>query len=343
MRVAILTPTLWYSSGIDRVVEKQAKNLLQKGNRVIILTLDAQIRVSIVEVVVLGMPKNLFWQRVYRLLFFCDLPKIIFCLKKLNGVEVVFAHQYPMTIIAVLSHIFNKTKYVYYNYGIAPARLFTSIFERIYIILFAFLTKLSLVNVQQVISISRYLAREFKKETGKESLVEYPQIDKARFKPGISGMSTRKRYNLKKSPVILYVGRISPHKGLDLLLEIFGIVKKNINNVRLLIVGKHTFGDYSHLLREKAREIGSITFCREVSDKELPSFYAAADLYATCTLWEGFDLPIVEAQAMRKPVVAFDVGPHKEIANQETILVPVGDKQKFAEACLKFLKNENIR
>lgn len=338
MKVAILTPTLWYSSGIDRVVEQQAQSLIKKGNKVAIFTLEAQIRIPGAEIVVLGMPKNLFWQRVYRLFFFLDFPKIFYTIKRLRAFETVYAHQYPTTIIASLSRIFNQTKYIYYNYGIAPASLFPSIFEKIYLVLFAFLSRFSLVNVQQVISISWYLASEFKKETGKESKVEYPQIDKVRFKSGVSGVFIRRRYKLKNSPVILYVGRISPHKGLDLLLEIFAMIKNSMVDVQLLIVGKHTFSAYSYLLKEVARRIGSVTFCGEISDKELSSFYAAANLYATCTLWEGFDLPVVEAQAMGKPVVAFDIGPHKEIANQQTILVPVGDKQRFAEACLKFLQ-----
>lgn len=337
MKIAILTPTLWYSSGIDRAVEQQAKALTRRKQEVSIFVFDAQLKIPGLPIIVLGMPKSLFWQRIYRLFFFLDIPKIIFCLGKLKDFKMVYAHQYPMTVVAALARIFNQSKYVYYNYGIAPATLFPSVFEKMYIILFSFLTRLSIFNVQQVISISRYLAREFQIETGKKSLVKYLKID-GRFKLGMSGLSVRKRYRLKKSPVILYVGRISPHKGVHLLLEVFRVIKKDIPDARLLIVGQHTFGDYSQSLKEIAKTIGLITFCGEVVDEELPSFYAAADLYTTCTLWEGFDLPVVEAQTMGKPVVAFDIGPHREIANQKTILVPVGDKQRFAEACLKFLQ-----
>ena len=58
-----------------------------------------------------------------------------------------------------------------------------------------------------------------------------------------------------------------------------------------------------------------------MSDKELPYYYAACDVYATASLWEGFDMPLVEAQACGKPVVAFDIGPHKELINEKGILV----------------------
>lgn len=342
MKIAILTPTLWYYSGIDRVVEEQVKNLVKRGDRVTIFVLDAQIKISSVEIIVLGMPKSLFWQRIYRLFFFLDLPKILFCLNKLKNFNCVFAHQYPMTVIVNLSKIFNKTRYIYYNYGIAPPGVFTSIFEKLYIILFTRFCKISIMNADEVISISEFLAEDFEKETAKRSLVEYPKIDKKRFSPLISGARIRKRLKLKNSPVILYVGRISPHKGVHLLIESFQVIKKDMPDVKLLIVGKHTFGEYSRLLKERAQEIGSVIFCGEVLDKELPEYYAASDLYTTCSLWEGFDLPLAEAQAMGKPGVAFDIGPHKEIATKNTFLTPPEDKQKFADACLKLLKkNEN--
>ena len=88
---------------------------------------------------------------------------------------------------------------------------------------------------------------------------------------------------------------------------------------RLIIVGKPTFSAYY----EKLKNISSpeIIFAGAVSDKELPYYYAACDVYATASLWEGFDMPLVEAQACGKPVVAFDIGPHKELINEKGILV----------------------
>jgi len=68
----------------------------------------------------------------------------------------------------------------------------------------------------------------------------------------------------------------------------------------------------------------------------LPCYYAACDLYVTASLWEGFNLPIAEAQACGKRVVAFNIGSHPEVV-KNGILVEKGSTSKFAEAVIKLL------
>ena len=77
-----------------------------------------------------------------------------------------------------------------------------------------------------------------------------------------------------------------------------------------------------------------IIFTGFVDDKDLPAFYAISDVYVTASQNEGFNLPAVEAQACGKPVVAFDVGAHKEVV-KNGILVPEGDIQGFTSAMSK--------
>ena len=45
----------------------------------------------------------------------------------------------------------------------------------------------------------------------------------------------------------------------------------------------------------------------------MPSVYQCADIFATATQWEGFDLPLLEASYFELPVVAFEIGAHPEI------------------------------
>lgn len=80
----------------------------------------------------------------------------------------------------------------------------------------------------------------------------------------------------------------------------------------------------------------NIIFAGFVPDEELPNYYAACDVYATCSLVEGFNMPLVEAQACGKPVVAFDIGPHKEVV-KNGILVPEGHLNEFGEALINIL------
>ena len=83
----------------------------------------------------------------------------------------------------------------------------------------------------------------------------------------------------------------------------------------------------------------NVIFNDFVDDKELPYYYAACDLYVTSSLWEGFNLPLAEAQACDKKVVAFDVCSHPEIV-KNGILVKKDNIEGFANAIMKLLKGK---
>ena len=130
------------------------------------------------------------------------------------------------------------------------------------------------------------------------------------------------------------MGRIAPHKGIHLLLKSFNIVKKQIPNLKLLIVGKPTFNNYFKKLKKTANK--DVIFTGFVPDENLPYYYAACDVYVTASLWEGFNLPAVEAQACGKPVVAFKIGAHEEIV-KKGILTEKGNVKEFSESVIKLL------
>ena len=69
----------------------------------------------------------------------------------------------------------------------------------------------------------------------------------------------------------------------------------------------------------------------------MAKFYSACDCYVTASLWEGFDMPVVEAQACGKSVVAFNVCSHPEVV-KKGILVKPKDINGFANAIIKLLK-----
>ena len=114
---------------------------------------------------------------------------------------------------------------MYYNAGIGITDTY-SFLEKIYLKVFNYFTNITIKNADEVISISNFLKNELKKETGIDSKVEYVQIDKKRFHKGISGKKIRRKYNIQDEPVFLYVGRISPHKGIHLLIQSFKLVQK---------------------------------------------------------------------------------------------------------------------
>jgi 1,2-diacylglycerol 3-alpha-glucosyltransferase len=247
---------------------------------------------------------------------------------------MVISHFYPMNWIAYLARRKYNIKYIYFNHGINITGLLNNVWQRIYMKLFSFFTNITLKNVDEAYSVSKYLKDDLKKVSGLDSKVVYNKIDKKRFNQKVKGNKIKKKYNLKNNKVLLYVGRIAPHKGIHLLLKSFNIVKKQIPNLKLLIVGKPTFNNYFKKLKKTANK--DVIFTGFVPDENLPYYYAACDVYVTASLWEGFNLPAVEAQAWGKPVVAFKIGAHEEIV-KKGILTEKGNVKEFSESVIKLL------
>jgi glycosyltransferase involved in cell wall biosynthesis len=110
---------------------------------------------------------------------------------------------------------------------------------------------------------------------------------------------------------ILMVGRISPNKGHPSLIEAFAAYHHDYNrDSRLLIVGKEeeAFEVYSKRLREITAFLlaeDAVLFTGEASDSELKAYYLLANVFAIASEHEGFCVPLVEAMAMKVPIVAY--------------------------------------
>jgi glycosyltransferase involved in cell wall biosynthesis len=162
MKIAILTPTFNHYSGIDRVVEAQAEDYVKKGDKVTVIALESQIKPKNYEVITLGMPKSTFMQRVYRLFFFLDSKKLNFY-KKLKNYDLIISHFYPMNWLAYKARKKYNIKYVYFNHGVNMTGLPNNTIQKIYMELFSFFTNITLSNVDQAFSISKYLQDDLKK------------------------------------------------------------------------------------------------------------------------------------------------------------------------------------
>lgn len=169
-------------------------------------------------------------------------------------------------------------------------------------------------------------------------LVDLPKINEENVK------LIRKHYNLGNDPAILFVGRVTHSKGIHILIDVFKAVKRVIPNAKLMIVGRTDYTNCFTELKKIADE--SVIFTGCVPQDELPNYYAACNVYATCSLWEESNRTLVEAQLVGKPVVAFDIGPHREVVrDKETgFLIPLNDIRSFVDALIKLISdNESAR
>jgi glycosyltransferase involved in cell wall biosynthesis len=117
---------------------------------------------------------------------------------------------------------------------------------------------------------------------------------------------------------LLFVGRRAPNKGHRVLLEAFSAYRRGHNaNSRLVMIGRGEPKQekYTQSLREQVWRLGlhgHVVFVDSVSDAELKAFYQCASVFVSASEHEGFCVPLVEAMALRVPIVAYAAGavPH---------------------------------
>ncbi len=110
---------------------------------------------------------------------------------------------------------------------------------------------------------------------------------------------------------VLMVGRVAPHKGHLALLEAFATYYYRYNNdSRLIIVGKGGEGlsAYPALLRKMVASLGlekAVVFTGGVVDEALKAYYLTSDAFMIASEHEGFCVPLVEAMALKLPIIAY--------------------------------------
>ena len=254
----------------------------------------------------------------------------------------IHTHFYPMSVFAADAKRMNPSlELIEHDYGVATPALFTSVHERVYLRLFTRLSYRYMRRADKVISISHYLAGVLKRDANIDASVEHIAIDTVRFNAHADGRRVRRELGIGKAPMCLYVGRLSPHKGVHHLILAYKRAKKKIPSLVLVIGGKPTFKGYADELLRLADGDPDIRFIGFVPDDRLAEYYAAATVYTTCTRWEGFDMPIPEAAACGTPTVAFDVCAHPEVTT-DGILVKEGDVRAFADAVVRTVRKRTL-
>ncbi len=136
---------------------------------------------------------------------------------------------------------------------------------------------------------------------------DYKKVSGARIRRKLLGGKN------KNSKLVLYLGRISKEKNIEIMLEAARILKSKREDVRFAIGGTGPAEDY---YRKMAIELGIsdiVKFLGFVKEEELAEHYAACDLLCIPSTFETQGIVALEAMAMNKPVVAANYLALKEI------------------------------
>ena len=135
-------------------------------------------------------------------------------------------------------------------------------------------------------------------------------VDLSLFRP-LDPQEVREKLGLNGEKVLLYVGRIEPLKGLELLLHTAAQLQ-TFEQIRVLVVGGGAGRDQEiDRLREMAKSLNVdevFDFIGRVDQQDLPLYYNAADVCVVPSFYESFGLAALESMACGTPVVATRAG-----------------------------------
>lgn len=168
--------------------------------------------------------------------------------------------------------------------------------------------------------------------------------------PKISACSVTHRTSFGISPTDRVMGTIANFrtmKGHKTIVDALPRIQEQIPNIKCLFVGtafvkeKYYEAEIRRYVQEQHLD-HAIVFTG--ARRDIPQILSIFDIFLLPSLWEGFSTALLEAMAMKVPVIASDVGGNPEIIEQGItgILIPPQDPVALAEAVIHVLTHPNI-
>lgn len=174
-------------------------------------------------------------------------------------------------------------------------------------------------------------------EHTKKKLLDMTRVNSSKvrviYDPLPNGLNYLPKEFNKAKPVILVMGT-KPNKNLEGVIKAVGTIKCS-----LLIVGRLSQKQIL-ALAEFGTEYENIY---DVAYEKIIDSYIRSDILCFPSFYEGFGLPIIEAQAVGRPVITSNFGAMKEISAESALLVNPLDPHQITEAINKIICNQEFR
>lgn len=229
------------------------------------------------------------------------------------------------------------------EYGVSPAEGFPLKLRANFAYMRQMQERFYFPRARRIVTISEYLRGELPVRLRDKASVIYPGADHyhGSGKQG-GGRALRRKLKVGDDEILmLYVGRLSsadqPYKGTAELAELCRGLRREDARMRLLMVGYGGARERNWLQKEGALVIDN------APAGQMPAIYDACDIYVTASRWEGFDLPLAEAQSFGRPVAALAVGAHAEVVADGVSGFLAGDIEELGRHLRRLADDEGLR
>jgi len=150
---------------------------------------------------------------------------------------------------------------------------------------------------------------------------------------------------ISKHPFMFYIGRLDTRKNISNIIKSFEIFKDKYKQPHVLVLAGKPGEGFDKIQKDinNSKYFDSIVVPDYIPDEHLTVFLAEAEVFLFPTLYEGFGLPILEAQACKTPVITSNITSMPEIAGDGAILVDPNDCNAIAQSMRHVLDNNTLR
>lgn len=358
MRVLHVTNTFypaWAYGGIARVAYELCKKLVERGHDVTVFTTDAYNKSNRIKresnkpVIIDGMKVYRFrnisnwlaWKRYPTPLSLVPTAK-----QTVKECDIIHIHVFRSSLSIPIYHYAKKygVPYVLQAHGSLVKEIQRRRSRKVFDLFFGYRI---LKDASKVIASTKTEAEQYKKMGVDEGKIEIVPngIDLSEYGNLPEKGKFRRKYSIgDDEKMILYLGRIHKIKGIDLLVEAFSGLIKELDDVRLVIVGPDD-GFLSTLKKQiEDLKIGDkILLTGLIPEKDKSGAYVDADVYVLPSVYETFPITVLETCACGTPVIVTDRCGIANIVNNNVGYVVEHNKDQLQDAIFKILTNVELR
>ncbi len=151
---------------------------------------------------------------------------------------------------------------------------------------------------------------------------------------------------LEKNRTVLCVARVTPQKGIHVLLDAFAMLARDFPDWGLRIVGPIEDTQYLDQLLQAANSgaiADRVKFTGSITDDQLRGEYGSAAIFCLPSYRESFGIARVEAAACGLPVVTSAAGCPRDMERMGMIVVPIGDAAATCIALRRLMADPQLR
>jgi len=356
MKILHVTKTFkpfWEFGGVARVSYEMSRHLLDRGHEITVYTIDSFSSIKEVEsnkqTDVDGL-KTYYFNNLLRFFpghfeLISPVPILNIIGKDINNFDLIHFHDIRTSLTVVTAYYAKKNNipYIIQAHGSLITFFQKQKLKKIFDIFFGHKI---LNGASKVIALTGTEADQYKKMGVDEDKIEIVPngIDLSEYDNLPTRGEFRKKYGIKDDEkVILYIGRLHGTKGIDMLVKAFSGISKEINDIKLVLVGPDD--RYRSTLEDLIRTLDLddyVVFTGFVTNDEKTAALVDADVFITPS-FSGFPVTFLEACACGTPIITTNKGDELDWIQDKVGYVVEYDKDQLRDAIFKVLSDEGLK